>query len=79
MASFNTTNWNKPTPKVWRNIGDAILILGMGLTAMFTALPISDEAKLWIIPMIGFLSPLSKMLTKLFGDDDTPVEPINKQ
>ena len=67
--SFKTKNWNKSTPPRWRNIGDAIMILGAGLIAMFTALPLSDELKLWILPIVGISIPIGKFLTKLFSDE----------
>ena len=66
--TFKTENWNKPTPARWRNTGDAIMVLGAGLTAMFAALPLTDETKLWILPIVGIATPIGKFLTKLFAE-----------
>jgi hypothetical protein len=39
----------------------------MGLV---TALPLSDDLKLWVLPIVGFLTPVGKFVTKLFGYED---------
>jgi hypothetical protein len=70
--NFGTKNWNRPTPKKWRSIGDAILILGAGLGGLITALPLSDDLKLWLLPIITFLTPVGKFITKLFGYENNP-------
>lgn len=70
MMTFSHRNWNRPTPKRWRNIGDSILILGAGLMGLITALPLSDDLKLWLLPILGFLTPVGKFITKLFGYED---------
>ena len=68
-------NWNRKTPAKWRNIGDAILILGGGLSLLFGGLPLPAGFKLWALPIAGFLTPLGKFFTKLFGEDENdPVE-----
>jgi len=67
--TFKTENWNKSTPKKWRNIGDALLILSSGMCAVISASPFSPEIKLWIITIFGVLAPIGKFITKLFSDD----------
>jgi len=68
--TFSTSNFGKGnTPSKWGRIGNVLLILGPTLTGLFTALPLPDEAKLWILPIVGILLPFGKIFTKLFGND----------
>ena len=67
--TFKKANWNKGTPKKWRDIGDALLLLGTGLNAIIIAIPIPPQVKIWAIAGTTLLTTAGKFLTKLFGND----------
>lgn len=68
--TFQPSNWHKPTPKIWRNLGDALLILGVGLSGIIATLPVPDQHKVWIMAVMNFFTVIGKFLTKLFGEDN---------
>lgn len=68
-TTFGTSNWQKPTPKFWRNAGDGIMVLSAGLITMITALPVDDSFKLWAVPILVYVGFIGKWVTKLFGSD----------
>jgi len=69
MTTFKKNNWNKGTPKRWRNFGDALLVLGSGLSSIVVVIPIPPDMKVWIIAITTILTTAGKFLTKLFNDD----------
>ena len=69
MTSFKKNNWNRSTPKKYRNLGDALLVLGSGLNGIILSLPIDSEIKVWIIAITSIISTIGKFLTKLFTEE----------
>lgn len=68
-TTFNTENFNKPTPMRWRNIGDALLVSIPLLDLTISQSPLPESAKIWIKFIGGILLVGGKFLTKLFHDD----------
>lgn len=66
-TSFSTKNWTKPTPKKWRDIGDALLAISIAITGTVAPLPIPDNIKVYIIAGANLIGGIGKFLTKLFG------------
>ena len=69
MTTFKTENWNKGTPARWRNIGDAMIVLGSGLGLIVATLPLPDSTKVWVIAGIGVIGTIGKFLIKLFSNE----------
>jgi hypothetical protein len=74
--NYKPSNWNKPTPAKWRNIGDALLVLGLGMNALVMVAPIHNtEVKDWMVFIFGSVAILGKFATKLFGHDEPTETP----
>lgn len=69
MTTVKKDNWNKPTPKKWRDIGDAALALSAALTGLITSLPLPDQFKLIALPVLNVLAAGIKFLTKLTHEE----------
>ena len=70
MTTFKTENWNKPTPPIWRNIGDALLALSAGINSSAWLLDIiPDNIKVWVVPITTLTAIVGKFLTKLFSNE----------
>jgi hypothetical protein len=69
MTTVKTSNWNKPTPKKWRDIGDAALGLCAALSAGIAAVPIPDNIKIWILPVLNLIGAAIKFLTKFTHEE----------
>lgn len=55
-----------PTPKLFRKIGDSILLLGTTLSATFAGMEVD---KGWVIASV-VLTALGKMVMNFFTEDD---------
>jgi len=78
MKNFNIKNYWKPTPKKWRKIGDAILLVGMTITGgvlmqfeLMKEIYTTKEIKI-IMSSAMVLGLLGKFLTNFFKKDDKP-------
>jgi hypothetical protein len=69
MKGISHTNWNKPTPARWRNIGDALLVSIPLLTGFIMQSPLPEGAKSWLIFLSNLALVGGKFVTKLFGED----------
>lgn len=58
--------FTKQTSRIWKKIGDSILIVGTSVEATLLGV---DVAKHWII-MTSILTVVGKLLTNLFTDDE---------
>jgi hypothetical protein len=69
MTTVKRSNWNKPTPKKWRDIGDAALALSAAVSGAITALPLPDGFKLIALPIVNLIGAAIKFLTKLTHEE----------
>ena len=60
-----------PTPKIWRKIGDSLLIFSVAVTGFMASLPIQENHKAWLMFSINILGVLGKMLTNFAGEETT--------
>ena len=58
----------KPTPKLFRKIGDSIMTFGAALTVALAGMEVD---KGWVI-FAAVCGPLGKVLSNFFTDDDLP-------
>jgi hypothetical protein len=70
MTTFKLTNWKKPTPQKWRNIGDALLLAIPVITASLEMLPIPGSVKPFLMVACNLLLVTGKFLTKLTHEDN---------
>lgn len=66
---MKVSDYYKPTPALFRKIGDSIL---MGCTAISTAvmgLPITEHQKLWIVFALNLFGVFGKILTNFFKEE----------
>ena len=59
-------NYNEPTPRRWRRLGDALL----GVSTTLTTFAVVDEWSKWLTLLIILTGVLGKFLTNFFGNDD---------
>lgn len=64
-------NYYSPTPKKFRQIGDAILIGCASLSALIVGSPLSDNAQKWVIFSLSVLGVLGKVISN-FAKTDEP-------
>ncbi len=61
-------NYHAPTPRKWRALGDAFLIMGTTLTATFAGMEVD---KGWIIASALFTA-FGKIISNFFTEDPLP-------
>ena len=66
MTTPNINHYWKPTPIIWRKIGDGLLAVG----ALSGTFAIAEDMK-WLAIGLVVCSILGKFLTNLFKKDDT--------
>jgi hypothetical protein len=64
------TNYYKPTPKKWRQIGDSILLGTTALSGMMMGAPLSESGKTWCIFILNVIGVVGKVLTNLAKSED---------
>jgi hypothetical protein len=62
-------NYAKPTPALWRKIGDTILIASASLSGFTMGLPITEHAQLWLVFSFNVIGVIGKIITNFFKDE----------
>lgn len=70
MKKFSTKHYYKPTPVVWRKVGDTILIAATSLSAMILPLPIKEDSKSWIVFGVNLVGVAGKIVSNMFKSED---------
>ena len=68
------TDYYKPTPTLFRKIGDTILVGCTSLAAMMMGAPIEEHTKTWIIFSLNVFGVMGKMVTNFFKEDEVKDE-----
>jgi len=68
MTTIKTSNYNKSTPKRWRDVGDALLVAIPVITASIEMLPIPQQLRPFLLVGCNLLLVLGKFLTKFAHD-----------
>lgn len=69
------SDYFKPTPPLFRKIGDAILIGCTSISTAVMGLPITEHQKLWVVFALNLFGVFGKILTNFFKDgDDDPTD-----
>lgn len=63
------SDYYKPTPALFRRIGDAILIGCTSISTGVMGLPITDHQKLWAVFIINAVGVFGKIITNFFKED----------
>lgn len=64
------SDYYKPTPALFRKVGDAILVGSTSLAALFMGAPIDEHKKNWIIFGLNVFGVLGKIATNFFKDEE---------
>lgn len=65
------SDYYKPTPSLFRKIGDAILISCTSISTAVMGLPITEHQKLWLVFALNLFGVFGKILTNFFKEDET--------
>lgn len=68
-------NYYKPTPKIWRKIGDTALLGCTAMNGPVLASPLTDNEKMWTIFIISIIGVAIKMTTNFFKEPEDPILP----
>ncbi len=63
-------NIGKPTPKKYKLIGNALLIIGGGLSATFMGMPeeiMNIHTKFWVTSIVSQLTTMGKLFTSMYA------------
>ena len=71
--TFSVKNYFHPTPKVWRKIGDSILIGSTSLSAMMMGAPIPEQAKTWVIFGLNVFGVFGKVISNMFKEEPSDI------
>lgn len=63
------SNYYKPTPALFRKIGDTVLFGCTALSALMMGAPIDEHTKTWIIFCLNVFGVLGKIVTNFFKDE----------
>jgi len=64
-----TQRYWEPTPKKWRKVGDAILLVSTSLSAMMMGAPVEESTRTWAIFGLNVLGVIGKVVTNFFKDE----------
>ena len=64
------SNWNKRTPKFWRNIGNTAIYSLPLLTTAVMASPLSGDTRQWINFVLTILLVGAKAISKFFVENE---------
>ncbi len=67
---MNIKDYYKPTPSLFRKIGDSILIGCTSISTAVMGLPISEHAKLWIVFYLNIVGVGGKIITNFFKEGE---------
>ena len=70
--NFSSDNISKPTPRVPRAIGNAIIFICLGIQPLISAaddLDMSHKAKFWTAIIISIIGSGTKGFTMMLGED----------
>lgn len=77
MATPSIKNLSKPTPRKYKRIGNALLIIGGGLSASLMGLPesvMSTELKIWLVFAVNQLTTAGKLFTSMYAIEEEEVK-----
>lgn len=72
-----TQRYWEPTPKRWRKIGDAILLVSTSLSAMMMGAPVEEGTRTWVIFGLNVLGVIGKVFTNFFKDEADTAAPVS--
>lgn len=64
-----TQSYWQPTPKKYRKIGDAILLISTSLSAMMMGAPVEEGTRTWVIFGLNVLGVIGKVVTNFFKEE----------
>ena len=67
-------SYYQPTPKKWRKIGDACLLLSVSISGMVPGMPISDTGKIWAMLGCNIFGVAGKVITNFFKEEVTSTD-----
>ena len=59
-------NYYKPTPKIWRQIGDSFLAVCTVISTFVPQMPLPDKDKVWAMLILNVIGALGKTFTNFF-------------
>lgn len=68
-------NYYHPTPKKWRQIGDAIMLGCTTLSVFIPTSPLGDHGKMWAMFMLNIVGVVGKVFTNFFKEEDVDPQP----
>ena len=66
---FSIKGYYEATPKLFRKVGDSILITCVGISPLVATLPITDGQQKWIMFGLSALGVVGKVITNFFTDE----------
>ena len=70
MKKVTLKHYYKPTPVIWRKIGDSILIASTSISALIMNAPLPESTKLWLVFSINVIGVIGKVISNLFKSDN---------
>jgi hypothetical protein len=70
VRKITLKNYYKPTPIIWRKIGDSILIASTSISALIMNAPLKESTKLWLVFSINVIGVIGKVISNLFKKDN---------
>lgn len=74
--TLKVSNFNKPTPKRWRNLGNAAMFFGVWAQPAITGAPddvMGHAVKFWLGFCIGAVCTGIKAITMFMGEEESNV------
>lgn len=68
------SDFYRPTPVLFRKLGDTILIGCTSLSAVMMGAPIDERTRSWVIIGLNILGVAGKMITNFFKEDGSADE-----
>lgn len=69
-TTFNRKNFNKPTPKKWKLIGDTAIYSLPLLTSAVMASPLDGDIRQWVNFGLTILLVSAKAISKFFKEEE---------
>lgn len=64
-------NYDSPTPEKWKRISDVVLAMQTCLSVQVPLMPISPEAKVWIVIVLNVIGVAFKFGTKFTTNEES--------